>query len=367
MLRQNKKWDQKKNKKRLMDDFVFRPASKSLKTEQGESASSSIKIESDESASNASPSLRNVQNIKDAFQKAKEKKYGWEKNDPRSIRLTRFICEFIALGTHSFSIVDEQGFIRLMKEARPEYPLPGRKYFTRKIKEDMYTDVRTAVQKITNDAKFIVFTTDLWTSKSPKNTFISFTAHCITSEYEQNCVILASKYFPESHTGENIQKMIMEMLQSYEIPIEKVHTIVTDNAKNMTNGVAGCGIPHQPCILHTLQLVLNKSIFEQVSVAKIITILKKITGHFNYSQPASKQLIEIQEELNLPLHLMIQHTVIRWNSIFKALDRAHEQKDAVIEYCYRNPTKVPCLTPEQWDTIANLKPILKIFDTVTNK
>ena len=133
-----------------------------------------------------------------------------------------------------------------MKEARPEYPLPGRKYFTRKIKEDMYTDVRTAVQKITNDAKFIVFTTDLWTSKSPKNTFISFTAHCITSEYEQNCVVLASKYFPESHTGENIQKMIMEMLQSYEIPIEKVHTIVTDNAKNMTNGVAGCGIPHQP-------------------------------------------------------------------------------------------------------------------------
>ena len=85
MLRQNKKWDQKKNKKRLMDDFVFRPASKSLKTEQGESASSSIKIESDESASNASPSLRNVQNIKDAFQKAKEKKYGWEKDDPRSI------------------------------------------------------------------------------------------------------------------------------------------------------------------------------------------------------------------------------------------------------------------------------------------
>ena len=115
------------------------------------------------------------------------------------------------------------------------------------------------------------------------------------------------------------------------------------------------------------QLVLNKSIFEQVSVAKIITIVKKIAGHFNYSQPASKQLIEIQEELNLPLHLMIQHTVIRWNSIFKALDRAYEQKDAVTEYCYRNPTKVPCLTPEQWDTIANLKPILKIFDTVTNR
>ena len=71
-----------------------------------------------------------------------------EKNDPRSIRLTRFICEFIALGSHSFSIVDEQGFIRLMKEARPEYPLPGRNYFTRKIKEDMYTDVRKAVQKL---------------------------------------------------------------------------------------------------------------------------------------------------------------------------------------------------------------------------
>ena len=89
----------------------------------------------------------------------------------------------------------------------------------------MYTDVRKAVQKITNDAKFIVFTTDLWTSKSPKNTFISFTTHCITPEYEQNCAVLASKYFPESHTGENIQKMIMEMLQSYEIPIEKVHKL----------------------------------------------------------------------------------------------------------------------------------------------
>ena len=110
-----------------MDDFVFRPASKSLKTEQGESASSSIKIEPDELASNASSSLRNVQTIKDAFQKVKEKKYGWVKNDPRSIRLTRFIWEFIALGSHSFSIVDEQGFVRLLKELHPEYPLQGRK------------------------------------------------------------------------------------------------------------------------------------------------------------------------------------------------------------------------------------------------
>ena len=67
------------------------------------------------------------QSIKDSFKKEKEKKNGWDKNDPWSIRITHFICEFIALGCHSFSIVDEQGFVRLLKELRPEYPLQGRK------------------------------------------------------------------------------------------------------------------------------------------------------------------------------------------------------------------------------------------------
>ena len=57
----------------------------------------------------------------------------WGINDVRAQRIHRRIGEMIALDTHPFSIVEDQGFTRLIKELEPRYTLPSRRYFTENI------------------------------------------------------------------------------------------------------------------------------------------------------------------------------------------------------------------------------------------
>ena len=45
--------------------------------------------------------------------------------------------------------------------------------------------------------------------------------------------LLATKFFPEHHTGKNISATIKEVLTSYEIPDSGVSSIVHDQGSNM--------------------------------------------------------------------------------------------------------------------------------------
>lgn len=51
---------------------------------------------------------------------------------------------------------------------------------------------------------------------------------------EQEIYTISVKHFPQSHTGCNIADILNDILQEWSIEKEKVHTILRDNAANMT-------------------------------------------------------------------------------------------------------------------------------------
>jgi len=87
----------------------------------------------------------------------------------------------IALDSQPFSIV---GFLRLLAHVSPRYIMPSRKYFSDKVVPEMYATLRDKTrQDLHSDGRFpISFTTDIW-SRDGGESFISWTAHCITSEF----------------------------------------------------------------------------------------------------------------------------------------------------------------------------------------
>ena len=87
-------------------------------------------------------------------------------------------------------------------------------------------------ERLQVDALLLSLTTDIWTSSSTE-AFLSLTYHFLTSQWEFVDCLLATKCFPEHHTGENISAIIKEVLTSYEIPDSGVSSIVHDQGSNM--------------------------------------------------------------------------------------------------------------------------------------
>ena len=100
-------------------------------------------------------------------------------------------------------------------------------------------------------------------------------------------------------------------MEEFNIPANKIHVIVRDNAPNMAAGVTQAGFQELPCFLHSLTLVLNDAIFEQRDVKKNISICKQIVGHFNHSPQAIAKYEEYQTRFNLPQHRFIQDVQTR--------------------------------------------------------
>ena len=57
----------------------------------------------------------------------------WNVNDPHAQRITHRLVEMIALNSQLFSVVDNSGFVKLLKEMEPRYNIPSQKYCTKTI------------------------------------------------------------------------------------------------------------------------------------------------------------------------------------------------------------------------------------------
>jgi hypothetical protein len=148
-----------------------------------------------------------------------------------------------------------------------------------------------------NKIPYIVITTDLWTSDSSSNIndFISFTAHGINQNFETQNFCLEVMPF-----GENIAHNLNLAMLKWEIN-NKVVAVVTDNARNIVNAIKELqSLEHISCMVHTVQLVLHDGLLEQAAVKEVITISRKIIGHFSHSTKAAKMLLEAQTTYNIP-------------------------------------------------------------------
>ena len=83
----------------------------------------------------------------------------------------------IALDCQSLSMVEDTGFLRLMKEVESQYAVPSRKRIKDIILPRAMNGITMKVKKELSSAQWYSFTTNIWSTEVSHDCLLSFTVH----------------------------------------------------------------------------------------------------------------------------------------------------------------------------------------------
>nr|XP_029731445.1 zinc finger BED domain-containing protein 1-like [Aedes albopictus] len=224
-----------------------------------------------------------------------------------------------------YSIVEDEGFVNLLKVLAPKYKVPNRKLLT-KIVDDKYSTVVECV-KTKIKQKDLTMTADIWTDSHTTRSYLGVTCHFLDLAIGTNLqeIDLGVYILNERHSSAYISSCFEDILKHWAISKEQISLIVTDHAANMLKSVADTfsDDKHIGCVAHAMNLVAKKSIETTKSLPELIEKIKRIVAFFRRSTIATDQLHKLQMAdgtRKSPLR-MTSFVPTRWNSEFDMIER----------------------------------------------
>lgn len=253
----------------------------------------------------------------------------------------------------------------------PGYRLPSDRYFMGVI-EQKYVDVRESVKlRLQQESAFVSITGDIWTSIAT-HAYLTLTVQFLSSEWNMCSIVLGTKPLTDQHTGENITIWIEEMLATFSISTDNVSAFVQDSGSN----IHPAGQLHdkygwytEACAGHTLQLCAKAGL-EIRSIEIAIAAARRLVTHFRKSEVATTALRKRQEQMQAEQHNLVQNVATWWNSTYFLIEHLLEQRwpvtavlsdPSVTKYSDHSLD----LTSEQWNLLAELKPVLYVLQVAT--
>lgn len=98
---------------------------------------------------------------------------------------------FIAKDMQPYAMVQGAGFHSVIKALEPRYKIHSCKHFSNMVIPALYEETRRGIVKELSDIVYVALTStsDGWTSRAPES-FLTVTAHYITSEWEMKSSVL---------------------------------------------------------------------------------------------------------------------------------------------------------------------------------
>ena len=130
------------------------------------------------------------------------------------------------------SIVDDPGFLNLLKVAEPRYAVPCRSTVLRNL-SDLYTEEKRRIRGIVASADYLCCTTDMWSSRTGDG-YISLICHFITPEFKMCCHNLQTDHFPGVHDFNTICQALTMAAVEWCINLDKqIVAFTTDSGSNI--------------------------------------------------------------------------------------------------------------------------------------
>ncbi|XP_011880238.1 PREDICTED: zinc finger BED domain-containing protein 1-like [Vollenhovia emeryi] len=277
----------------------------------------------------------------------------------KAAEFTNNLIFMIAKDNLPLATVEKEGFKTFMKVVAPLYKIPSRKTMTSLIEEKyefLSSMIKTQISDITN----LCLTTDIWTDTLNTKSFLGLTAHYISKETYKSVTIGVSE-LNDRHTSENIKMWLLNILCEWNINIENVVVVVSDNAANIKKAITEAfgTEKHLPRFAHTLNLIPAIIIKDDATVSEFCKKIKNIVTYFKHSVVAAD---ELRTQSNLKL---IQSVETRWNSTYDMLDRFIELADKVSTILLKHPTAPIMLTASELQAGKEFIQLLKPFDEAT--
>lgn len=112
-----------------------------------------------------------------------------------------------------------------MECAEPHYKIPSKTYFFETVIPDIYEKCRVKILRDIENISNCAFTSDIWISNK---SYISFTIHYINEDFQLKHAVLNVKHFPDNYIGENIAKIITEIIKKWHLNNEN-YIIIRDS------------------------------------------------------------------------------------------------------------------------------------------
>ena len=231
----------------------------------------------------------------------------------RQKRVNSAILHMIVKDLQPFSVVDDEGFRSLLHVIDPSIIIPSRTTLSRHHLVEAYDDAIIRLKARLADIDAVGLTTDSWTSRSTEN-YVAVTAHYVTADYKlESCLLECFKY-SERHTAENLHDEMKRVVSEWHLE-NKVVSITTDNAANISAAIRITGWKHLPCFAHTLNLVVQSGM---TAIKPVQDKVKAIVEYFRKSTTAAEKLRVLQQQMTpeqQPLKLT-NDVPTRWNSTY---------------------------------------------------
>ena len=291
----------------------------------------------------------------------KPKMFSAEKME-KCYRKAAVVC---AMDLRPFSMFQSPAYRAYMAEVQPSYKPPVAKTVKKHLSLQYIEEKAQLKEKLQHQAA-VGITSDLWTSLAT-HSYITCTAHYITSDWELKHCVLGTRRLEDRHTGDNIQQAIHIIASEYGIQ-DKIDAITTDNASNMAVAAKTLHFTtenhgHVNCFAHTMQLAVEDGPkLPQIEEAAIAS--QHLVGHFNRSTLASDALESYQRRQGTKPIKLIQDVATRWNSTYFMFERLTKLRSAV--YAVIHDSKITSasearrleLRDEMWRTMETMIPVL---------
>lgn len=241
------------------------------------------------------------------------------------------MANMVVRHSYSFSMVEDEGFVKFVSNLRPEFKLLGRKTVRKdcdNIVEELKIKARILIQEAPGN---LSYTSDMWTSNQNLG-YLVVTCHFIDKDWKLQKLVLAFRVVPSPHTGIVISETLFECFNEWNVA-SKILAVTVDNAtsndaalknlkymldeQNML--VADGSLLHQRCCAHILNLIVSDGL---KMVKHIVSKVRECSKWIHSSQARQQNFEDAIVGCCVEL-VSRQRPVLdvptRWNSVYLML------------------------------------------------
>ncbi|XP_057734453.1 zinc finger BED domain-containing protein RICESLEEPER 2-like [Arachis stenosperma] len=282
---------------------------------------------------------------------------------------------WLMMHEHSFSIVEEFGFLLMMKCNNTSYEKIGRKT----LKSDclkVYEAEKKKLKASLKDVSKISLTTNLWKSQNQKIEYMVITGHYVDTNWVLQKRVLSFVHVPPPRRGVDIADAIFKCLIEWGIE-SKIYSISVDNAsyndsclrtlKDMISRhrklLCGGKLFHVRCCAHILNLLVQDGLGE---IAGTIENIRESVKFINQSEARLRTFSDIVQQLQLPGRKLILDCPTRWNSTYQMISTALHFKEVFPRFQDREPNYRYLPDPEESEKVEKIVEVLQVINCATN-
>ena len=224
---------------------------------------------------------------------------------------------------------------------------------------------------------FVSASVDLWSSKHSKQGYaamdVQFGDPFIAAIQS---FTLAVKYIPGRHGHESLVNFIKTVSTQYGFDDVKSWVLVgtIDGGSNVVLAMETLGIVIIYCYTHRLHLSVKRALGQYGApsinelVARLMTRVRALIGHFTRSPTNMSELIRIQREAGGKGLRPLQDMVVRWLATANALKRLMLLRPHVKTFFDKNDHDFPNqLSPTGWKAVQGILAVLEFGRQVSTK